>query len=310
MISLIAGLIFLILFGAIFGVFKLSNYVKNNNVNFKQVVKTILVVVGSFVIMVFQPMSIQRIEGGHVGLKIDRVGNEKGIPVARPVKGWVLYNNWATDVIEYNIRQVPVEYKDIEVPAKGGTLIPVSPSFNISLKPEAATEAFIHLSRSEEIIEDVKDTWLKTATNIALTNATNLFSPDSIFNNADKYRIEVEKELNRQLGKYFLVQQIKPGQRPPTSMVGILQAKANAVQAAQQAELNRQTAVATAEQKIAEARGDSAQLVINAKADAEAIRLKQNQITPQYIEFIRWSRWDGKLPTTSLGGNTSVLLNK
>jgi regulator of protease activity HflC (stomatin/prohibitin superfamily) len=159
-------------------------------------------------------------------------------------------------------------------------------------------------------LESLKGTWLQTATSIAMRNVTNRFSPDSIFNYASIYQLAVEEELNRQLSKYFIVDQVSPGQSPPESMKEILQAKANAVQAAQQAELDRQTAVAQAEQKIAQARGDSAKAVIEASGRAEAIRKEQNAITAEYIDYIKWSNWDGKLPATMLGGNTSVLLQK
>lgn len=90
----------------------------------------------------------------------------------------------------------------------------------------------------------------------------------------------------------------------------LLQSKAQAIQEAQQAELSRITAVANAQTKIAEARGDSAKAVIDASGRAESIRREQAVISPTYIEYIKWSNWDGKLPTTSLGSGTNVLLSK
>lgn len=311
MIGLILGGVFLLLFGTMFGIFKFGNYEKSNgDLNVPLMLKASFVAITTLIIMFFQPMSIQRIDAGNVGLKIDRIGNDKGIPVARNVKGWVFYNSWTTDVIEYSIRQFHVEFESFEVAAKGGTTIPVKPSYNIYLKPEKSVDVYIHLLKGADL-EALKGTWLKNATEIALKNATNRFTPDSIFNHADLYQRAVRNELLLQIGGYFNIDdQLNPGQSPPPSMKGILQAKANAIQAAQQAELDRQTAVAKAEQKIAEARGDSAQLVINAKADAEAIRLKQSELTPQYIEFIRWSRWNGVLPSTVLGSSSNILLNK
>lgn len=93
-------------------------------------------------------------------------------------------------------------------------------------------------------------------------------------------------------------------------MRGILQQKAQSIQEAQQAELARLTAIANAQTQIATARGDSAKAVIEASGRAEAIRREQAVITPTYVEYIKWSNWDGKLPTTSLGSGTNVLLSK
>lgn len=313
MIGLLIGAL---TFGILYLVFKsktplFSRYSDGDieGVNVKPAVTLGIIILVSVLISIFQPLSLQRIDAGNIGMKIDRVGNDKGIPVARNVKGWVFYNSWGTDVMEYSIRQFHVQYDTSEVAAKGGTLIPVAPSFNVYLKPEKATEVYIHLLRGADL-ESLKDTWLKNAAGIALKNATNRFTPDSIFNHADIYQREVRKELVLQIGSYFNIDnQLNPGQSPPASMKGILQAKANAIQAAQQAELDRQTAVARAEQKIAESRGDSAKLVIGAKADAEAIRLKQTQITQQYIEYIKWSTWDGVMPSTVLGSGSNTLLN-
>lgn len=314
MIGLLTFVLALAVLGVLFGAFKISNYTnEDDDLSDKQIAKSVVAFVLAFIIAIFQPMEVQRIDAGKVGLAIDRIGNDKGVPVTRNVKGWVWYNSWVTDVIEYSIRQQHVDVAKFDVAAKGGTLVPVCPSFNISLRPDAATQVYIHLTKDEDVIGSIKEGWLKTATNIALTNATNNFMPDSIFNNADNYRAEVEKHLTKQLGKYFIVEQVKPGQQPPASMVQILQDKANSIQAVQQAELNRRTAVATAETKIAEARGDSAALVIASQAEAEAIKLKTREISPSYVDYIKWLNAGPevpRVPNTMLGSSANILLNK
>lgn len=328
MITFILALAVVLLLSASLGLFKFKEYTDRytkeeaahnsyynegdfKGVNVAKLVKVALMVILLMVLNVAIPLGIQRIDAGNVGLKVDRVGNDKGIPVARPVKGWVFYNTWTTDVIEYSIRQFHIEYNTFTVTAKGGTLVPVKPSYNIYLKPEKAVDVYIHLLRGADL-ESLKSTWLATATTIAMKNVTNRFSPDSIFNHASDYQMAVEDELNKQLEKYFKVDQINPGQSPPASMGEILQAKANAVQAAQQAELNRQTAVAVAEQKIAEARGDSASAVITAAGEAEAIRLKTREVSPTYVEYVKWlnaAEDVPRVPATVLG-SSSVLLSR
>ena len=281
-------------------------------INLKHVLKAISMIVLFFIIWSFLPLGIQRIDAGNVGLKVDRVGNEKGIPVARPCKGWVFYNTWTTDVLEYSIRQFHVEYRTFQVAAKGGTLIPVKPSFNVYLKADKAVEVYIHLLKGADL-ESLKGTWLANATTLALRNATNRFTPDSIFNHAADYQQAVKEELVLQVGKYFDIDnQLNPGQSPPESMKGILQAKANAVQAAQQAELDRQTADAQAYTKVAQAKGDSAALVIAAAKETEAIKLKTREISPTYVEYIRWLNANPdipRVPSTVLGSGTNYLFS-
>lgn len=310
MISTVIIVIAFLILGSILGAFKLSNYKdKEGDPNFKQIFKTGIALFISILAGIFQPIEIQRIDAGNVGLKIDRIGNSKGIPVARPCKGWVFYNSWTTDVVEYSIRQNHVAYKSFQVTTKGGFPITVSPSYNYALKPEHAADVYINLLKGGEF-SSLEDNFLNTATVIALNNATNRYTIDSVFNNKEHYQLDVNAELNKELSKYFTVSQINPGVTPPPELSEVIKAKTETIQRAQQAELDKLTAQAEAETKIAKARGDSAALVISAQSEAEAIKIKQREITPTYVDFIRAQKWDGALPGTVLGTNTSVLLGK
>ena len=40
----------------------------------------------------------------------------------------------------------------------------------------------------------------------------------------------------------------------------------------------------------------------------EAIKKEQTNLTPMYIDYIRASNWDGKLPSTVLGSNSNVMV--
>ena len=70
-----------------------------------------------------------------------------------------------------------------------------------------------------------------------------------------------------------------------------------------------QTSIAEANKKIAEARGDSASKVITAQGEAEAIKVKQQQITPTYVEYVKWYSWDGHMPSVMTGAGSGIMLN-
>ena len=57
----------------------------------------------------------------------------------------------------------------------------------------------------------------------------------------------------------------------------------------------------------AEARGDSAQAVIQAAGRAEAIRREQLSLTPLYIDYIKIQKWSGQVPTT-VAGNSGLMI--
>lgn len=317
MIGVLTFILAVALLGTTFGVFNPKNYFTEPNkygdksLKPSMIVKLSLVVITSIVLGLINPVSIQRIDAGNVGLKIDRVGNSKGIPVAIPVKGWVFYNSWISDVVEYSIRQNHVSYQAFSVTTKGGFPIQVSPSFNYALKPEKAADLYINLLKGGSF-SSLEDNWLSTATNIALANASNSYTIDSIFNHKQQYQVDVTTELNKELSAYFTVSQINPGVAPPKELADVIKNKTEAIQKAQQAELDKLTAQAEAETKIAKAKGDSAQAVITAAGEAEAIRLKTREINPTYVEYIRWVNAGQdvpRVPSTVLGSGTSVIYN-
>jgi regulator of protease activity HflC (stomatin/prohibitin superfamily) len=113
------------------------------------------------------------------------------------------------------------------------------------------------------------------------------------------------------------VSQLRSNIVPPPTLQAAIIAKTQSIQQAQ-ASL-QQVTVAEANGKIAKAKAqaDSTQAVITAaghanatlieaRADAEAIKLKQQQVTTTYVDFVRASNWDGKLPTTMLGGSNTL----
>ncbi len=321
MIGIITFILTTLVLGIILGVFNPKNYYtesepdrfghRSKELNPAAIVKLVITVVVSIFLSIINPISVQRIDAGNVGLKIDRIGNSKGIPVAIPVKGWVFYNSWISDIVEYSVRQNHVAYDKFLVTTKGGFSITVAPSFNYSLKPEKAADLYINLLKGGEF-KNLEDNWLATATNIALNNASNNYTIDSIFNNKQHYQQDVEKELNKELSLYFTVTQINPGVIPPDELADVIKSKTEAIQKAQQAELDKITAQAEAETKIAKAKGDSAQAVITAAGEAEAIKLKTRELSPTYVEYIRWVNANGdvpRVPSTVLGGSNGFMLN-
>ena len=78
-----------------------------------------------------------------------------------------------------------------------------------------------------------------------------------------------------------------------------------AVEAKQTAQQN----ALKAEQDLARIEVEAKQKITQAEAEAQSIKLIQDALakSPDYVEYIKWSKWDGKLPTVM--GDNGVLLN-
>lgn len=119
----------------------------------------------------------------------------------------------------------------------------------------------------------------------------------------------IVNECNLRLSKWFIVSQMRSNIIPPEALQEAIIAKTKSVQ---QAEASKQQAIAAGadgQRKIAVARADSAETVINASAKAKAMELTQQKLTPLYVEYKKIEKWDGRNSETVLGNSSNTLVN-
>jgi regulator of protease activity HflC (stomatin/prohibitin superfamily) len=207
-------------------------------------------------------------------------------------------------MLEFPTYQQHIEYSDQVVITKGGFSATIKPSFNYSLKPDAIGDMFVNL-RLE--IKDIEQGWLKNAIVSSVNDVANRWEVDAIFNKREEFEAAIITECNKRVAKWFLVSQLRTNIIPPAPLQAAIESKTKAVQEAQAAMQRKLVAEAEAQEKMAIARGDSAKLIIGATAEALSMKIKQRELSQQYIEFIKWSNWDGKLPSTVTGGSGTLL---
>lgn len=281
-------------------------------------IKPIVIAVVGLIVGIFQPYSMERVDAGNVGIKVNLTGDERGVSKYSYKTGWVMCNEWSEKLYEFPTFQQHIEYADQAVITKGGFQATIKPTFNYSLKADAVGDMFQNLRLD---IKSVEQGWLMTAIVGSVNDVANKWEVDAIFNDREKFESAIVTECNKRVSKWFIVSQLRTNIVPPEALKASIEAKTKAVQEAQAKMQQALVADANAQKMIAEARGDSAQAVIaaagraqaeiiEAKGLAEAMKLKQQQLTPLYVDYIRAQTWDGKLPGTVLGSNTSVLLGK
>ena len=290
----------------IVGVFMFLRNVKNEvDMPF---LKPVLVVVVGLLISGIQPYSLERIDAGNKGIVVNLSGSERGVANYQYKTGWVVYNTWTTQVLEFPIFQQHIEYDDQSVILKGGFGATIKPTFNYSLREDAIGDMFVNLRLP---IKQVEQGWLKNAIIGAVNDVANTWEVDSIFNHRQAFESAIVAECNVRLSKWFNVSQLRTNITPPETLQEAIIAKTKAIQQAEASEQQAIAAISEGRRKVAVARADSAETIINANASALSIKIKQSQITPMYIEYLKASAWDGKLPTTVAGGSGLFLnLNK
>jgi regulator of protease activity HflC (stomatin/prohibitin superfamily) len=264
----------------------------------------IIIAVVGIITALIQPYSFEKVDNGFKGLKISLVGSQRGVTNYQYKTGWVVYNSWTEQLKEFPLYQQHIEYDDQQVITKGGFPATIKPTFNYSLKEQSIGDMFVNLRLD---IKEVEQGWLKNAIIGAVNDVANTWEIDSIFEHRQAFEASIVVECNKRLTKWFDVSQLRTNITPPEALQEAIIAKTKAIQQAEASEQQALTAIAEGKRKVAVARADSAELVINAAAAAMSIKIKQTQITPMYIEYLKAQAWDGKLPTTVAGGNGMFL---
>ncbi len=263
----------------------------------KQIMRNILIGVGLFFTLTFLFFSCERIDAGHVGVKVNQYGDNKGVDDVVAVTGMVFFNPFTTAIYEFPTFIQHKEYKgenSFVVNSKDGSEFSVSPIMNYSVQREKVPTIF---SKYRRPLEDIEEGFLKTAVYDAFRLATNKYTADELIGNRQAYEIEVRRLLDGQLLKEgFVINQFTSNLIYPETFKKSIEAKNNAVQAALRAENEVKTAEAQAKIKVATAEGNAQAMLTSAKAEAESNRLKQATLTPLLLQLEYINKWDGKLP--------------
>lgn len=253
--------------------------------------------------------SCTRIDSGSEALKVDQYGNDKGTPVAVPVKGMVFYNIWTQDVYEYPTYMQHVEYKEVHFTTKDGSLFTAKPNFNYSMKIGRVVNVF---TKYRKQIGDIEDTYMASAVQDAYVRVGNNYTADSLMANRARFEDEMMKELTLKIGEDFNISQLVSNMVPPEGLINAINEKNRLVQEGLAEQNKVVKAAAAADVKIENARGDAEALKMNADAQAYAnskrsATLNALLIQQQWIEA--WKAGGSQVPGTILGGNSPYILN-
>ena len=269
------------------------------------IVKPLVIFMVGLLVSGIQPYALEKVDSGYKGLKVSLVGSQRGVTNYQYKTGWVVYNTWTEQMLEFPTFQQHIEYDDQQVITKGGFPATIKPTFNYSLKEANIGDMFVNLRLD---VKQVEQGWLKNAIIGAVNDVANTWEVDSIFGHRQAFEASIVAECNVRLSKWFNVSQLRTNITPPEALQESIIAKTKAIQQAEASEQQALTAIAEGKRKVAVARADSAEMIINAYAAAQEIKIKQNQITPMYIEYLKAQAWDGKLPTT-MAGSSGMFLN-
>lgn len=276
----------------------------------KMVTKSITAGIVGLLLLVTLFNSCERIDAGHVGVKVNLYGTGKGVDDITECTGMVFYNPFTTKIYEFPTYIQHKEYTEdnsFVVNSKDGSEFHVAPIVNYSVQREKVPFIFGKYRRN---LESIEEGFLKTTIYDAFRMTANAYTAEELISNRQTFENKVRSTLDANLLKEgFLINQLTSNLGYPETFKKAIEAKNNAVQTALTAENQVKTAEAQAKIKVATAEGNAQAMLTAAKAEAEANSLKQKTITPMLLQLEWINKWNGVLPSTQLGSGTNMMYN-
>jgi regulator of protease activity HflC (stomatin/prohibitin superfamily) len=333
----------IILLGLLVGAFALGGYIikKYNRTttppnkegqkeegSMNNAVRSILVLVAVAFMAVGTTGCSKLVEPGHVGIKVNKTGSDRGVSSYPIVTGRVFYNPITTSVLSYPTFVQTVSWtkditegdplnEEISFNSKESLTIMADISVSYALDPAKVPDFYVKF-RSDEL-KNFTGGFLRNATRDAFNEiASKLPVEELLGEKKEELRAAVEAKLNKQMAPIGVrIEQFGfiGALRPPQNVIEAINAKIAATQAAMQAENELRRAEAEAAKNVATAEGNAKAKIAMAEGESKANQIMANSISES---LIRWrtleitdkavAKWDGKRPMVE-GTGSGLLLS-
>jgi regulator of protease activity HflC (stomatin/prohibitin superfamily) len=276
------------------------------------------IIVGVVFLVLLSMFGCNRIDAGHVGIKVNLYGTDKGVSDITEVTGMVWYNRWYNEVYEvptfvqnvvYSHEEINGSDEDEEfrVTTKDGMIARFDVSMNY-LTPDSTIVPLFRKYRKP--VKELERGVLRTFLREGFNKTASKYTAEQLYENRAQFEIESQNIVKDiLLTEGFVVEQlvILNEIRLPEDVTARINDKVKAAQITKQKQEEVKQEEADAQKRIAKAIGDSTSLIISAnakagsmliKAEAEqkSYRLKKQELTEQLLKQQMIEKWDGKLP--------------
>lgn len=244
-------------------------------------ISALAIIVGFIFVNTF--ISVERIDAGCVGIRVNLVGDNKGVDDITEVTGWVAYMPIFTAIYEFPVYTQVKNYSPFTVNAKDGSEFTVDPIFSYYVERTKVTNIFKQYRRT---LSEIEEGYLRNVIYDCYRITANAYPSDSLISNRQEFELKVQDMIKKELTEDgFIFQQLTSNLDAPQSLKDAIDAKNRTTQEAIQSENKLRQQEAEAKAKI-----------IQAEAEKKVNDLKASALTPLIIQQMFIEKWDGKLP--------------
>lgn len=241
-----------------------------------------------------------KIPAGHVGIKVNLYGSDKGVQVTELPPGRY-FNGISHEFYRFPTFTQNASWEDeggdIQFQTREGMTISVNLGIKYHLNPERITDIF---QKYRKGVEEITNTDVRNIVRNSLNRNASKYSIREIYGTKKNAFIdEVIEDVKAQtepngiiveelfvVGTFFL----------PEQVYASIEATQKAEQDALQRNNEIQTSIAEAKKKVEEAKGDAESVRLRSEAEANANREIAASVSPALIDYYRVQAWNGVMP--------------
>lgn len=263
---------------------------------------------------------VQTVEPGHTGIKVNKVGSERGVSKENIVSGLVFYFPLTTKVIEYPTFNQRVAWtcsteegsptnEELSFQTSDSVPVTLDVAVNYTLRADKVPEFYTQFRADD--IRLFTHGYMRDQARNAVAQVGSEYTFDEVNGpKKEEFFARVNKYLSDMVAGYGVVipqngLSAIGALRPPETLKNAIAARAKAIQDS-----------ITAENELRTYKADAAKAVAQAEGEAAAMRAKSASITPQFMELKRLEiqlkaieKWNGAVPSTMLGAGGNMMFN-
>jgi regulator of protease activity HflC (stomatin/prohibitin superfamily) len=233
-------------------------------------------------------LSSNTVQAGYVGVILTFGRVEPG--VVQP--GFHFVIPISQHIVQIDTRVLPHSFKEIDAASKELQSVKLTGTMNYHLEPSRAGELYqtVGLDFANKVIDPAFNDFIK--------EVVPQYPVTEILARRDEIRSRAKDGLGKNLQRYGIV--VDDIYISDISFSNDYQTAIEQKQTAQQKVETEQQILhqkeIQAQQVVIDAKGKADAAIETAKGEAEANQVKTASINPQLVEYLRWQRWDGRLP--------------
>ena len=251
------------------------------------------------VVLISVFMSANTVQAGHVGVLLTFGRVDPGVLYP----GFHLIVPGVQKIEQVDTRVLPHAFNQIDAASRELQTVKLTGTMNYHLEPSRANELYqtVGLDFASKVIDPAFNDFIK--------EVVPSYPVTEILARRDEIRTQARVKLSANLERYGIV--VDDIYLSNIAFSADYQGAIERKQTAQQNVETEQQLLAQkqiqAQQNVVEAKGRADAAVETAQGEAKANEVRTASISPQLIDYIRWTRWDGKLPLFSGGGATPLI---